>query len=302
MRIVSLFPAATEIAFAVGAGDEIVGVSHACDFPPEVKERKAVTKARFDPSEMSSAEIYRQKVETNRKFGSLYRLDETAMWGCQANVMITQGPGDFSLVSLQGARAIAEGLNPRPELMILYPKHLDDVLDDHSRVGFAVGHMGEARELVEDVREKIAAVESAVSGATRRLVSFVQWLDPSFSGGYWIPQLIEIAGGIDALNTAGLAPTRFHWQELRQRDTEVLVFACEDMSVERVRAEMHLFSERPGWWELLAKRLDRVFIGDGSCFTRAGPRLIDGLEALAWAIHPDLFPEPPPEVLQKFGD
>jgi iron complex transport system substrate-binding protein len=107
MRITSLFPTGTEIAFAIGAGDEVVGVSHACDFPPEVSERKAVTKARFDPGELSCAAIYRQKVETARKFGSLFRLDETAMWGCRANVVITQGPSDFSLVSLHGVRAIA---------------------------------------------------------------------------------------------------------------------------------------------------------------------------------------------------
>jgi len=302
MRITSLYPTATEIAFAIEAGDDVVGVSHECDFPPEAKERKVVTKARFDPSEMTSAEIYQEKVETIRKFGSLYRLDETAMWGCQADVVITQGPGDFSLVSLHGVRAIAEGLNPRPELMILYPRHLDDVLDDHTRVGFAIRRMGEARELAEGLRERVDAVESAARGATRRLVAFVQWLDPSFSGGYWVPQLIEIAGGVDALNTSGLSPSRFHWPDLRQLNPEVLIFACEDMSIERVRSEMRLFTERPGWWELGAQRSDRVFIGDGTRFTRAGPRLIDGLEALAWAIHPDRFPEPPEDVLQKFRD
>ena len=302
MRITSLFPTATEIAFALGAGDDVVGVSHECDYPPEATERKVVTKSRFDPSEMTSAEIYHEKVETNRKFGSLYRLDETAMWGCQAEVVITQGPGDFSLVSLHGVRAIAEGLNPRPELMILYPRHLDDVLDDHSRVGFAIRRMGEARELVEEMRERVAAVEAAAKGARRRLVAFVQWLDPSFSGGYWIPQLIETAGGVDALNTSGLSPTRFHWAELRHHNPEVLIIACEDMNIERLRSEMHVLSERPGWWELNAKRADRVFIGDGACFTRAGPRLIEGLEAVAWAINPDRFPEPRPDVLQRFGD
>jgi iron complex transport system substrate-binding protein len=302
MRITSLFPAGTEIAFAIGAGDEVVGVSHACDHPPEVKGRKAVTGARFDPSEMSSAEIYRQKVETSRKFGGLFRLDETAMWGCRADVMITQGPGDFSLVSLHGVRAIAEGLQPRPELLILYPKHLDDVLDDHLRVGLSAGHVAEARELVDEMRERIDAVQRTARRGRRRLVAFVQWLDPSFSGGYWIPQLIELAGGVDALNTAGLSPSRFHWPELRQHNPDVLIVACEDMSVERVRSEMYLLAERAGWWELEAKRLDRVYIGNGACFTRGGPRLLDGLEALAWAINPDLFPEPPPDVLQKFGD
>jgi iron complex transport system substrate-binding protein len=302
MRITSLFPAGTEIVFAIGAGDELVGVSHACDYPPEVKGRKVVTRPRFESDELSSAGIYRQKVETNRKFGSLYRLDETAMWGCQANVVITQGPGDFSLVSLPGVRAIAEGLNPRPELVVLYPKHLDDVLDDHLRVGFAAGRMSEAREVVEEMRERIDAIHRTALKGRRRLVAFIQWLDPSFSGGYWIPQLIELAGAVDALNTPGLSPSRVHWPEIRARNPDVLIVACEDMSIERIWSEMHLLTDRPGWWELEARRLDRVYIGDGACFTRGGPRVVDALEALAWAINPDLFPEPPPDVLRKFGD
>jgi iron complex transport system substrate-binding protein len=302
MRVTSLFPSGTEIVFAIGAGDDVVGVSHACDYPPEASERKVVTKERFETTDLSSAEIYRQKVETNGRFGSLFRLDETAMWGCQANVVITQGPGDFSLVSLHGVRAIAEGLNPRPELLILYPRHLDDVFDDHLKIGLAVGHMAEARELVDELHERVEAVERRVKGAPRRLVAFVQWLDPSFAGGYWLPQMIEIAGGVDALNTAGLSPTRFHWPDLRGRNPEVLVIVGEDMSVERVRSEMHMFTERVGWIDLVANRYDRVYIGDGTCFTRSGPRLIQGLEALAWAINPDRFPEPPAELLQKFRD
>jgi iron complex transport system substrate-binding protein len=290
------------MVFAVGAGDELVGISHACDYPPELEGRKVVTRARFDPAEMSSAEIYNEKVEASRKFGGLYRLDETAMWGCSANVVLTQGPGDFTTVSLHGVRAIAEGLNPRPELLVLYPRHVDDVLDDHIRVGFSVGHMGEARALVDHMQIRIGTVEDRVRDVGRRLVGFLQWIDPGFSGGYWIPQLIEIAGGVDALNTAGLSPTRVHWQELRQRNPDILIVACEDMSIERIRSEMPLLTDRPGWSALSARRLDRVFLGDGACFTRPGPRLLDGLEALAWAIHPDCCPEPPPHVLQKFRD
>ena len=162
--------------------------------------------------------------------------------------------------------------------------------------------MAKARDLVDDMRDRVDNVERKVKGAPRRLVAFVQWLDPSFSGGHWLPQLIEVAGGVDALNTPGLSPTRFHWADLRGQNPEVLIVACEDMSVERVRSEMHVFVERPGWIDLVATRFDRVFIGDGSYFTRGGPRLIQGFEALAWAINPDRFPEPPTEVLQRFRD
>jgi len=303
MRVTTLFPSATEIAFAIGAGDDVVGVSHACDYPPDVSSgRTVVTKQRFDPRELSSAEIYRRKVETTRQFGSLYRLDETAMWKCQANVVLTQGPAEFSLVSLHAVRAIAEGLNPRPELLVLYPRHLDDVLDDHARAGFATGRLGEARERVDQMRERIAAVEVAVRGQRRRQVGFIEWIDPPISGGFWIPQMIEIARGQDPLNTPGLSPGRFHWPELRKQNPEILIIACDGLTIERVRSEMTLLTERPGWWELTSRRLGQVYIGDGAYFTRAGPRLIDGLEALAWALHPDLFPQPPAHVVQRHRD
>lgn len=301
IRVASLFPTATEIAFAIGAGEQVVGVSHACDYPPEATQRKAVTRARFDPGELSSREIYRQKLETNRSFGSIFRLDESGLWGTRANVVISQGPGDFSLVSLPGVRAIAEGLNPRPTLLILYPRHLDDMFDDHERVGFAVGRLQESRELLDRMNRRVEAVERTAKGGRRPHVGFVQWLDPIFSGGFWIPQLIEIAGGRNVLNMAGMPPERIDWEVISGRDPDVLVIACEDFSIQRVREEMGLLTDRPGWREMSAVRWRRVFIGDGPVFTRAGPRLIDGLEALAWAIHPECFPKPPRELLQPLA-
>jgi iron complex transport system substrate-binding protein len=251
-KVTSLFPSATEIVFAIGAGEQLVGVSHDCDHPPEAAERKAVTKQRFDPEGLTSAEIYREKAEVNKKFGSVYRLDETGLWGLMSNVIITQGPSDFSLVSLPGIRAIAEGLNPRPELVILYPRHLDDVFDDFSKVGFAVGRLPEARALLDQMNERIAAVEEGSRGKRQPRVAFVQWMDPSFSGGYWIPQMIGIAGGADVLNTAGLSPSRFEWNQLRAYDPDIVVIACEDLSIDRVRWEAEILFDRPGWKELSA--------------------------------------------------
>lgn len=301
-RTVSLFPTATEIAFAIGAGDDVVGVSHACDFPAEARGRTVVTKPRFDASEMSSREIYYQKTEAARKYGSVYRLDETALWGMKAKVMITQGPADISLVSLPGVRAIAEGLNPRPILLILNPRHLDDVFDDHSRIGFALRRLEEARDLVRDMERRIETIQDNLRGARRQNVAFLQWMDPTIAGGYWVPQLIELAGGTDVLNTAGLAPVAVDWQHIRKKNPDVIVVACEDMSVGRAREEFRLLSDRPGWRDLKAARRGLVFVGDGRCFTRAGPRLVDGLESLAWALNPNLFPRPPAHVLQLLRD
>jgi len=301
-RTVSLFPTGTEIAFAIGAGDDVVGVSHACDYPAEARQRPAVTKPRFDDSELSSHEIHKQKVEASKKYGSVYRLDETALWGMKAKVLLTQGPADVSLVSLPGVRAIAEGLNPRPILLILNPRHLDDVFDDHARVGFALRHLDEARELVYEMERRIETVEKNLRGARRQSVALLQWMDPPIAGGYWVPQLIELAGGRDVLNTAGLAPIPVAWDSIRKKNPDVIVVACEDMGIDRAREEFRLITDRPGWRELKAARRGLVFIGDGRCFTRAGPRLIDGLEALAWALNPSGFPRPPTRVLQLVRD
>jgi iron complex transport system substrate-binding protein len=197
-------------------------------------------------------------------------------------------------------RAIAEGLNPRPTLLILYPRHLDDVFDDHARVGFAVGRLERARDLVDKMQNVFQSVEESVEGARRPHVAFLQWVDPLFCAGYWVPQLIEIAGGKDLLNRAGLSPGRVHWADLRKQNPDVLIVASEDMDVERVREEMPLLTDRTVWHEIAAVRHHRVYIGAGPYFTRAGPRLVAGIRALGWAIHPDRFPEPPPEVLRKF--
>jgi len=300
IRVASLYPPATEIAFAVGAGKQLVGVSHECDFPPHVKQLNAVTAARFDPEGMSSREIYQEKVETSQKFGGLYRLSETALWELHANVLLTQGPADFSSVSLQGIRAIAEGLSPRPEVVALYPRHLDDVIEDHMRVGFAVGRTKEAKERTEQMRERIDDVASTVRLPRRPGVAFIQWLDPCFSGGYWIPQLIEIAGGIDVLNIPGVSPSPVDFTELRRQNPDVLIVACEGLSIERTRKEMSLLTRRVGWVRIAAVRTARVFIGDGAVFTRAGPRILQALRAIAWTTCPDRFPKPAPEILQPY--
>ena len=302
MRVTSLFPAATEIAFALGAGNDMAGVSHACDYPDKVERIKKMTMPRFDPTGLSSRDIYDQKVETIRQFGSLYRLSETELWGARSDVLLTQGPGDFSLVSLQGVRTIAEGLNPRPKLVILYPRHLDDVIEDHLRVGFEIGRMQQARTVSEKFYNRVDKVTRETEPAgKRRNVAFIQWLDPAFSGGYWVTQLIEAAGGRDCFGSAGLPPSRVRWRDLVEHDPEVLIMACEDMHVDALREEIHLLTDQPEWYRLLAVRKRRAYIGSGVYFTRSGPRLLYGLDALAWAIQPELFPEPPKHVLQRLG-
>lgn len=302
MRIASLFPAGTEIVYAIGAGEELVGVSHACDQPPEALERPKATAPRFDASGLSSREIRERQRELIRSFGSLYRLSESGLWGMRPELLVAPGPGELPAVSLENVRAIAQGLNPRPKLVLLFPRHLDDVLDDHVRVGFETGRIEAGRELRERMWDRIEAVEDRAGTGVARKVAFVSWPDPPFAGGYWIPQLVELAGGVDVLANPGFAPSEFQVDELMSRDPDVIVFACEGLSIERTLQALGSFTGREGWGRLRAVRRNRVYVGDGACFGRAGPRLLDGLEALAWAIHPERFPEPSPEVLRRLGD
>lgn len=302
MRIVSLYPAGTEIVFALGAGDEVVGVSHACDYPPEVQELDRATRPRFDPSDLSGPEIHEARLEADRQFGSQFRLSESSLWSMRPDVMVVPGPSDLPPVSLENVRAIAEGLNPRPQLVILYPRHLDDVINDHARIGFEIGRMADARQLRDALWERIDTVEGMVGEVTHRSVAFIQWAEPLLAGGYWIPQLIEIAGGVDVLGTPGVAPNRITPPRIRQRDPDVIVFACDEMSSERTREEIRPLFHDPYWVRLRAVQRDRVFVADGRYFTRPGPRLVDGLEALAWAIHPELFAPPRSHILWTLRD
>ena len=294
MRIVTLLPSATEIVYALDA--EPVAVSHECDYSPEAAEKPAVNRSRVDPS-ASSSEIDEQVLEAERGDG-VYEIDLDALEGADPDLIVTQGVCDVCAVdSVLVEDAIAE-LGLDTEVLTTDPHSLGDVLADIERIGEAIGAEHQAGELVADLRKRVRAIETRVSGASdpgnRPRVAVLDWLDPVMIAGHWVPELIETAGGTYDLAAPGDRSEPYEWADVREYDPEVLVAAPCGFDLEQTDENLADLTERPGWDEVSAVRANRTVAIDGSAYlNRPGPRLVDSLELLARVIHPKAFDDDP---------
>lgn len=286
MRIISLVPNGTEILFAVGAGDLVVGVSHECDFPPEARTRPILTGSALTPG-MSAAEVD-QAVSAQVGSGlSLYTLDEARIAELAPDLIVTQELCPVCAVSTEQVDGAVRPLPHCPDLLSLDPRTLADVFADIRQVGTATGRSAEAEALLRDLQARLDAVRARVAGRPRPRVVALEWLDPAFAGGHWVPEMIEIAGGVDAFAQAGDHSRRLTWDEVRAADPDHLVVMPCGYDEAGAREQMGLMAERPEWRELRAVREGRVHPVDANgCFSRPGPRLVDGIERLAAIFHP----------------
>jgi iron complex transport system substrate-binding protein len=285
MRIVSLVPNGTEILFAVGAGDLVVGVSHECDFPPEARTRPILTGSALTPG-MSSAEVD-QAVSAQVGSGlSLYTLDEARIADLAPDFIVTQQLCPVCAVSTEQVAGAVRPLPRCPELVSLDPKSLADVFDDIRRVGDVTGHGAEAESLLRSLQERLDAVRARVAGRPRPRVLALEWLDPPFAGGHWVPEMIESAGGLDVIAKPGDHSRRLTWEDVRAADPDLLVVMPCGFDEAGALAQIGLIAGRPEWRELRAVREGRVVPVDANgCFSRPGPRLVDGIERLAAILH-----------------
>jgi iron complex transport system substrate-binding protein len=285
MRIVSLIPSATEILFAVGAGDRVVGVSHECDHPAQVRGLPVLTGSFLRPG-MSPAEID-AAVSAQLKDGkSLYTLDEARIAALEPDLVVTQHLCPVCAVSTGVVDAALRPLPRCPDLLSLDPKGLEDVLEDIRRVGEATGNAERAAAVVRDFERRREAVHTAVAGKPRPRVLALEWVDPPFLGGHWVPEMIEHAGGLDALARPGDASARVTWGQIAAADPDVIVVMPCGFDEAGTRDQIELLAGNPEWNALRAVREGRVHAVDANgCFSRPGPRLIDGIERLAWIFH-----------------
>jgi iron complex transport system substrate-binding protein len=285
MRIISLVPNGTEILFAVGAGDLVVGVSHECDFPPEARTRPILTGSALTPG-MSAAEVD-QAVSAQVGSGlSLYTLDEARIAELAPDLIVTQELCPVCAVSTSQVDGAVRPLPRCPDLLSLDPRTLADVFADIRQVGTATGRSAEAEALLRDLQARLDAVQARVAGRPRPRVVALEWLDPPFAGGHWVPEMIERAGGVDAFAQAGDHSRRLTWDEVRAADPDHLVVMPCGYDEAGAREQMGLMAERPDWRELRAVREGRVHPVDANgCFSRPGPRLVDGIERLAAIFH-----------------
>lgn len=305
MRIVSLLPSATEIAFALGLGDQVVAVTHECDYPPKARRKPVITRNLL-PKGLSSADIDAQVRSQLADSHSLYTVDRNLLDTLRPDLILTQQLCDVCAVAYDDVLDAVRSLpHPRPRVVNLEPITLDDVLGTILTVGQVAGCSDTAVTVYDALQARVERVrERAGHALTRPRVVLLEWLEPLFCGGHWNPELVEIAGGVDAVGRKHQPSRQVAWDMVRDFAPEVLVVAQCGFSGERTRQDMPTLEAQPGYADLPAVRAGRVYLVDGSgYFSRPGPRLVDSLELLAALIHPELFGpgDIPPAVALHWG-
>jgi iron complex transport system substrate-binding protein len=288
MRIVSLVPSATETLFALGLGDQVAAVTHECDFPADARNLPKVTRDVIGPGLAPDA-IDRAVRELTEQGRSIYELDGVGLRDLKPDLIVTQALCSVCAVSVDDVRALAAEMDPVPQIVSLDPHTLGEVLGDVRTLAQATGVKDAAVDLVQDAAARIDRVRVAVAEAPKVRVAMLEWLDPVFVGGHWVPQLVEYAGGIDPLGLAGEPSAQRTWEEVAATRPEVVIVAPCGYDVARGLAEARDYAA-----DLRALGAERIVVADASAwFSRPGPRLVEGLEWLGHALHPDLVPAPP---------
>jgi iron complex transport system substrate-binding protein len=291
MRVVSLLPAATEIVAALGFAESLVGVSHECDWPPEVNGKPRVTHCEIYGKGLPSDEVDRWVNQSLASKGTIYTIDEPLLRRLQPDVIVTQQLCDVCAIDYASVIAIANALPRKPQIVNLSPSSLADIFDDIRRVGAALGAPARAESLVASLESRVEEVRSRVCDArSRPRCVHLEWIAPPFCGGHWNPELVDIAGGIDPVGRRGAPSIQVPWERIVEAQPEVLLLACCGYDVDRILADVRIVRGYPSWDSLPAVRDGRVYAVNGSAyFSRPGPRVVDSLEILAGIIHPELF-------------
>jgi iron complex transport system substrate-binding protein len=288
VRIVSLVPHATELLFALGAGPEVVGVTHECDHPPAAQQRERVTRDALPPG-LSAAQIDAAVRERTLRGEAIYELDRNALAALRPDLIVTQALCPVCAVSYDEVATLARGLPGKPRVIALDPKTLGETLADARTLAQATGRREQGIELVRQAAVRLDRIKLAVRARPRARVLALEWLDPVYVAGHWTPQLIELAGGEDVLGFAGEPSQVSSWDAAAAAEAEVAVVMPCGYDAPRAYAEA---SAHAG--ELASLGAARVVAVNASAyFSRPGPRLIDGAELIAHILHPERLPAPP---------
>lgn len=288
MRIASLVPSATEMLYALGLGDSVVAVTHECDYPPEARSLPHLTKTVL-PAGLSAAEIDRTVKARVAEGQALYQLDEELLAEVSPDLIVTQAVCAVCAVSYEDVLEVAARLPGKPGVLQQDPSTLGEMLEDAIRLGEAAGIPRQAHELRGELEGRLATVRAAVGGASLPRVIALEWLDPPYVGGHWIPEMISIAGGEDIAGDPGLSPPKVGWGELESLRADVLLVMPE-VALEAAQAQA-----MEHWERIAGLGATRLFAVDGTLFGDPGPRLVDGVELLGHILHPDVV-DPPGSV------
>ena len=292
-RIVSLLPAATEIAAALGLIDDVVAVSHECDFPEAAMIRPRATHCPIHNSGLTSKEVdewVRRAVHDN---GTIYTIDEPLLRRLKPDVILTQKLCDVCAVGYGTVARLASTLPGSPRVVNLEPTRLADIFEDIRRVADECGAGKRATDLIAKLSARVETVrERAARIAHKPKCFLMEWVDPPFCSGHWGPELVEIAGGLDPLGRKHQPSAQIEWQNVLDARPEVIVLALCGYDIEQARRDYHVLRRFPDFDSLPAARADKIYLVDaGAYFARPGPRIVDSLEILAGILHPGEFPE-----------
>ena len=290
-RIVSFLPSATEMACALGLSDQLLGVTHECDYPPQIKNKPIVVRNALPLENMSQAEIDVAVTQRLRNGQNLYRVDEMLMQDIAPDLILTQ---DLCQVCAPSGNEISEllkSLRTKPQILWLTPKSLEQIFDNLRDLGAATGRSEIAEALIAEGRARLAKIDAATRAlVSRPRVFCMEWMDPVYCCGHWVPEMVRIAGGFDKLGREGADSVRIQWNDVLQWKPEVLIVMPCGFGLEKAVDEARLLTGYPGWEDLPAVRNGRVYAVDAnSYFARPGPRIVEGTELLAHLLHPGLF-------------
>ena len=292
MRIVSFLPSATELAVALGLGDDVVGVSHECDYPVEAKTRPAVVHCAIPLEGMTPSEIDSAVSTQLRVGGSIYTVDTELLRTLEPDLILVQDLCEVCAPSGNETERAVAALEGKVEVLTLAPRSLREIHENLRQLAAATGRGDVAKTLITGHDERLARLTEELRGAERRRVFFVEWLEPIFCGGHWVPEMIELAGGFDAIARKGGDSQRVHWQDVLQWAPEVVIISPCGANLQTAAEQASAFVRDPRWSTLPAIESGDVFAVDAnSYFARPGPRVFDGIEVLAHLLHPQRVPE-----------
>jgi iron complex transport system substrate-binding protein len=301
VKVVSLLPSATEIVYALGLGDDLQAVTDECDYPEEATKKPVVSRSALPSGRpLSAVEIDTVVRERMGQQQPLYLLDRALIQRIQPDLILAQDLCRVCAVPSGHVREALDDLGVEADVVSLDPNTLDDVIESIVVAGRALGREERGKEVAASLRERVDAVRRTALRLPSIRVLALEWSDPPFSGGHWIPDMVEIAGGTNLLSTKGEPSRQVAWREVADATPEVVVFMPCGYYLEEAEDEAARLFDNPDFAATPAAREQGVFAVDASSyFSRPGPRIVDGLEILAWAIHPDAFPEPPPGTITR---
>jgi len=281
MRICSLLPSGTEILYSLGLGDQVVAVTHECDYPPETAAKPRITEDLIEQGRMTSVEIDHHVSSNIGRHGTIYRLKQDLLETLEPDLIVTQELCEVCAVSYKEVQHAARVLEGRTRIVSLEPTTLNEMLETILLVGELTGRKDAALEKVQELNARLQRVRERVRDRERPRVYAMEWLDPPFSAGHWVPEMVEIAGGHEVLGKAGLKSERITPERILEAQPEIIVLMPCGFSLERTVEEYRRTRFLPGW-------SGQLYAVDGSSyFNRSGPRLIDGVEILSEIFHPE---------------